>query len=202
MASIAQQLQPNETIVYRTHPTRIGLYTVLFLAGVTLFVGAAAFQTIGDPLVLLIAGVIFVPLLVLLIQKWVVISSCDYVLTSRRVIKQTGIVSKNSVTSYLDKINNVEHKQSLWGRMMNYGDVEIDTASETGLTVFPSVAAPLEFKKAILIASEELRSGRAAPLAAQTSAGERMRELKGLLDDGLISADEYEVKRRKLLEEM
>ena len=46
----------------------------------------------------------------------------------------------------------------------------------------------------------------AAPAAAAAPAGnpvaERLRQLKGLLDEGLISQDEFNAKRQKLLEEM
>jgi hypothetical protein len=87
--------------------------------------------------------------------------------------------------------------------------VVIDTASESGTTVFRRISQPLEFKRAILGAMEAYRSGHggrmvAAPLAtpAGPSGAERMRQLKALLDDGLISPEEFEVKRRQILTEM
>ena len=57
---------------------------------------------------------------------------------------------------------------------------------------------------AIVAASEAYRSRRFAPAApaAGPSGAERMRQLKSLLDDGLISQEEFEMKRRKLLEEI
>ena len=120
-----------------------------------------------------------------------------------RVIQQQGILSKRSMDSRLDKINNIEHRQSLWGRLLGYGDVEIDTASETGICRFNNVAHPVEFKRAILTAAEQYRAGGVpAAVAAAPSGAERMRQLKALLDDGLISKEEFEAKRRELLAQL
>ena len=77
-----------------------------------------------------------------------------------------GILARRSVDSRLDKISNVEHRQTLWGRLLDFGDVEIDTASEQGETVFRSIGHPLAFKNAILAAAEQYRSAGRMPLAA------------------------------------
>lgn len=204
MGSLREQLQAGEEILYVGHPTRIVLYTVLFLSVTTLIATIAAYQSLGgEVMTLVIGGIILLPLLLILLQKWITIASNVWVVTNRRVIQQTGLVSKRSVTSYLDKINNVEHRQSLWGRILGYGDVEIDTASETGTTIFPQVADPIRFKNAILEASEQrrMRGGAGTPVVTE-SGSDRLRQLKALLDDGLVTAEEYEVKRKKLLEEM
>jgi hypothetical protein len=81
--------------------------------------------------------------------------------------------------------------------------VEIDTASEHGATRFRDIRRPLELKSAIVGAAEAYRSHRfAPPQAAASSGAERLRQLKALFDDGLISAEEFEVKRKKLMEEI
>ncbi|HEV7517868.1 MAG TPA: SHOCT domain-containing protein, partial [Thermoanaerobaculia bacterium] len=82
-----------------------------------------------------------------------------------------------------------------------------DTANVSEPSVFEKVADPLGFKRAISGAAEAYRTGvtrpaaYAAPAAAPTGA-ERLRQLKALLDDGLISQAEFEVKRKQLLDEM
>jgi len=92
---------------------------------------------------------------------------------------------------------------AIWGRLLGYGDVVIDTASETGATLFPGISDPVEFKKAILGAVEAYRqSGATAPAAAVLSPAEKIRQLKKLLDDGLISPQEFEAKRKEMLAEM
>lgn len=204
--AVEDQLQPGEDVLYRAHPTRIALVPVLALGVLAAVGGLIAWQAADNLVLPLLAGVVALVCLAVAGWKLFVLRSFEYVLTNRRMIRHWGILTQSSVDSYLDKINNVEHRQTLWGRLLGFGDVEIDTASETGATVFRRIAHPLELKRQILAAVDAYRAARAgfagAAPAAGPSAAERLRQLKALLDDGLVSEQEYEVKRRKLLEEM
>lgn len=200
---VEEQIQPGEEVLYRAHVTRISLVPwvlglVLVLAG-----AAIAWQYAPEPALLMAAGALALILAVLILWKLLVLRSYEHVLTNRRMIQQIGIFNKRSMDAPLDKVNNVEHWQTLWGRILGYGDVEIDTASEHGATRFKDIARPLEFKSAIVGATEAYRSRRFAPAAPVANSGaDRLRQLKSLLDDGLISQEEFEMKRRKLLEEI
>jgi hypothetical protein len=200
MASLREQLQPDEEMIYVAHPTRIMVNASLIGIVLLGILAIALWQILPEIYMLVIIGVAALPLIFTAVQKSIVISSNKFILTNRRVLKATGILSKQSSSAYLDKINNVEHRQTLWGRMLGYGDVEIDTASETGTTTFRAIANPLGFQRAILQAAEPYRGprGSAAPLLAASGA-DRLRELKQLLADGLISQAEYDETRKKLL---
>lgn len=200
---VEEQLQAGEEVVYQAHVTRISL--VPWIAGLVLVLAGAAvaWRMAPEPWLLILAGVLAAVLGTAALVKLVVLRSFEHVLTNRRMIQQVGIFNKRSMDAPLDKINNVEHWQTLWGRLFNYGDVEIDTASEHGATRFREISHPLELKNAIVGATEAYRSRRFAPVApAAPSGADRLRQLKGLLDDGLISQEEFETKRRKLLEEI
>ena len=200
---VEEQVQVGEEVVYRAHVTRISL--VPWVAGLVLAIvgGVIASQIAPEPWLLILAGVLAVALGVTILVKLLILRSYEHVLTNRRIIQQTGILNKRSSDAPLEKVNNVEHLQTLWGRILGYGDVEIDTASEHGCTRFANISRPLEFKNAITAAAEAYRSRRFAPAAPAASSGaDRMRQLKALLDDGLISPEEFEIKRRKLLEEI
>jgi len=201
---IESQLQPGEEILYRAYVTRLTLAPLVAVAAAALVIAAVAwFQFQNAPAALIalavaaVAGLIFA-------WKDFIRRANDYVLTNHRIIQEIGVLSRRSMDSRLDKINNVEHRQTLWGRLLNYGDVEIDTASETGAALFRNISHPLPFKNAILAAAEQYRGAGRMPLAtpAGPSGAERMRQLKALLDDGLISAEEYEAKRRELLSQL
>lgn len=201
---VEDQLQPGEEIVYRAHVTRISLFP--WIAGVTLALAGTliGYHETGNVMIAIAGGAVAVILAGIVLVKLLVLRSYEHILTNRRLVQQTGILRKQSMDAPLDKVNNVEHWQTIWGRLLGYGDVEIDTASEHGATRFRNISRPLEFKSAIVGAAEAYRSHRFAPPPVTTapSGAERLRQLKALLDDGLISGEEYEVKRRKLLEEI
>ena len=205
---IERQLQPGEEIVYRAHPSRIVLVPLIALAILLAAAGCAIrpfypsnlllFSFLGLALVALIAAGF----------RHAALFTNEYIVTDRRIVRQTGLLSKSSMDTYLDKINNVEHRQTLWGRLLGFGDVEIDTASQTGEALFPQISHPLEFKRAIVSAAETYRSRGRAPLApavaapAATTGADKLRELKRLLDDGLINQAEYDTKRKQLIDQL
>lgn len=83
---------------------------------------------------------------------------CDlWAVTSQRVIDESGVLSVRAVDSPLEKIHNVSCSQSLAGRMLGYGTLNIQTAAETGSTTIEKVARPMELKETIL---ERQQSGR------------------------------------------
>ena len=69
--------------------------------------------------------------------------SNKHVVTSRRVIHMEGVFSKNVTDSSLEKVNDVKMEQSALGRMFDYGDIEILTASEYGINRFTRIAKPV-----------------------------------------------------------
>ncbi|MEA2603750.1 MAG: hypothetical protein QOF89_4742 [Acidobacteriota bacterium] len=202
--SVDNQLQPGEEILYRAHLTRLTQAPLVALLAVVLAFTIFAWFGLNNAPATIVGGVLAVALGVVLAWRFFRLRSYEFVLTNHRVIQQQGILSKRSMDSRLDKINNIEHRQSLWGRLLGYGDVEIDTASETGICRFNNVAHPVEFKRAILTAAEQYRAGSGVPLTAASgpSGAERLRQLKALLDDGLISQEEFEVKRKELLAQL
>jgi uncharacterized membrane protein YdbT with pleckstrin-like domain len=80
----------------------------------------------------------------------------QYVVTNRRVIQISGVFTKEVIDSALDKVTDVRTEQTLLGRMFNYGDVEVLTASETGKNLFHTIADPLGFKRVMLDAQHAL----------------------------------------------
>jgi uncharacterized membrane protein YdbT with pleckstrin-like domain len=98
--------------------------------------------------------IVWIP--VLLMVMWLR-RSTHYVLTNYRVLVETGVLSKSSKSSQLDKINDVSCTQSVWGRMLGFGDVVLETAGEMGATRLASVPEPIEMQKAILDAVARAR---------------------------------------------
>jgi hypothetical protein len=79
----------------------------------------------------------------------------EYVLTNRRVIQVEGVLNRNSTDSSLEKINDAVLSQSIFGRMFDFGDLTVLTASESGIDRMRMIRGPIAFKKAMLDAKHD-----------------------------------------------
>jgi hypothetical protein len=142
-----------------------------------------------------------------------------YIITNRRVMEVQGIVNKHIRDSALEKVNDVELTQSIVGRILRYGTVQIITGSDIGVNQFRRIANPVRFKRALLNAKEDLQRGAwaeeddrrpagrrlAADLAlGELAAGEKVTDLIGELAElrrqGILSEEEFQIKKRELLD--
>jgi hypothetical protein len=153
--------------------------------------------------------------------------SQDYLVTNRRVIKVEGILGKRSADSSLEKINDAVLQQSLFGRMLGYGDLDIMTAAEESVDRYRMLSQAQTFKRTMLDEKHKLEQEAfqipAPPLRATTlppppppapapvaaPAGPRemssdeitsaLGNLADLRDRGAISPEDYEAKKQDLL---
>ena len=135
--------------------------------------------------------------------------------TNLRIIDETGFFTRYSKESPLDKINNVEYDQSIWGRLFGYGNVDIQTAAEMGETKYMLIHHPKLLKDTITHAQEEYkkmqisnqatqlaeaiaRTNTATPASQQMIADE-LDKLFSLLQKGAITQEEYLTQKGKLM---
>jgi hypothetical protein len=138
-----------------------------------------------------------------------------YVITNYRVIQLTGIFDKNVMDSSLEKVNDVVMRQTLLGRWLGYGFIEIVTGSEAGVNKFYRIAKPIQFKTAMVDAKHKLEGGMypayapvppaiQPPLAQPTPTGptvaEQIAQLADLRDRGILTPEEFESQKRRILD--
>jgi PH (Pleckstrin Homology) domain-containing protein/putative oligomerization/nucleic acid binding protein len=80
----------------------------------------------------------------------------EFIVTTRRVLQMEGVINKRVIDSSLEKINDAILTQSLLGRMFGYGDLEILTASESGISRLKKLRDADDFKRSMLEAKHEL----------------------------------------------
>jgi uncharacterized membrane protein YdbT with pleckstrin-like domain len=124
-----------------------------------------------------------------------------YVITSRRVIQLSGVISKNVADSSLEKVNDVKLEQSFFGRLLGYGDIEILTASELGVNKIQRIADPIRYKIAMVNAKAQLESGEGIR-AAGSDVPALLSQLDALRQKGVISDQEFQEKKTRLLSKM
>ncbi len=117
MSISASELRPGEKVLYIVQHHKLFLLLPLLLSLVV----------IGIPW-------LFYRILVLRTDIWII--------TDRRLIDKAGIISRTVKESPFEKIHNASYKQGFWGRVFNYGDVEIQTASSQGCSYLTFVANP------------------------------------------------------------
>ena len=89
--------------------------------------------------------------------------SQDYLVTNRRVLKVEGIFNKHSADSSLEKVNDAVLDQSVIGRMLNYGDLDILTAADTAIDHYKMLNRAPEFKREMLNQKHELEGEYSRP---------------------------------------
>ncbi|MEZ4888206.1 MAG: PH domain-containing protein [Chitinophagales bacterium] len=94
--------------------------------------------------------------------KWYDWSINIWAVTNYRVIEEEGVFSILAKESPLDKINNISYQQSFLGRMLGYGDVEIQTAAGEGMTIHRFIHDPKELKDTINEAKDRLLIAKAS----------------------------------------
>ena len=208
---LKSMLGENEQILFVTHHHWLVLFgeilaeTFLSLVVIVL-VSLIWYLWVHNPLVALGYLLLVIPLISLLrdVMIW---RNRVYVVTNRRVIQLAGVFNKNITDSSLDKVNDVKMNQSFLGRMLDYGNIEILTASELGVNKFTYIGRPIQYKTAMLNAKEKLEhaTAQAAPAAAPhppASPADLIAQLDGLRQHGVLTEAEFQDKKADLLKRM
>jgi membrane protein YdbS with pleckstrin-like domain len=205
MGYAEKNLAPGETILFRAHyhwlvyRTSLALLLLALLAGG----GALASRTRPDSAVTKPAAIAAAALAVAAVgaffARWLRAWADEFVVTDHRVMRRVGLITRETQQAPLDKIQDITVEQSWLGRLLDYGDVILETAAEHGTLVFPFVANPESFRNRLW--GQGPRPGAArSPAVPSPSAGDRLAELERLRREGLVSEPEYAEKRRKILD--
>lgn len=111
--------------------------------------GTAVWVVIGLA-VLAAAWLWLIPLL-----QW---RSTVYVLTTKRLHKRSGFISKAGRSIPLARVNDVSFSASLWERLMRYGTLNVQSASEQGSMTLKHVPDPEMLKAQIYQAIDALNA--------------------------------------------
>jgi len=70
----------------------------------------------------------------------------EFVITNKRVIVKTGLISRKTFEMNLSKIESVNVDQGIMGRILGYGTIRIVGSGGTK-EVFPKIRKPLAFRR-------------------------------------------------------
>jgi uncharacterized membrane protein YdbT with pleckstrin-like domain len=212
MSYVNKLLSRNEHIVQvsRDHWITLLLTIIADVAVGIVIVGlSVAGMSFSSPWTGLGLLLLSVPIVHLVLRIWAWWNN-QYTVTNQRIIRVEGTLNKRVSDTLLEKVNDIVMEQSALGRVLNFGDIEIISGSESGIDVFHHIADPIGFKKALLDQREspdslgdfEERAERALRTeeASARDVPELIAELDELRQKGLITETEFVQKKRKLLD--
>ena len=201
-------LIPDEQLVLdlRPHPIALVMPTLVTIVG---FV-AASWLTAKTDVADWVWWVLFLILLVLYpVPKLIAWLTSNFAVTSDRVIHRQGFIAKRSMEIPLEAINDVRFEQGILDRMVGAGTLVISSASEFGRNTFDDIRHPEAVQKVIYEQGESnkkrMYQGSAAgqgpppPPPAAPSATTELERLARLRADGVLSEEEFQVQKAKIL---
>lgn len=167
-----------------------------------------------------VALVAFIVLILDVIFEFIQWQTTRFAITDQRVAYQSGIIRRRGVSIPLNRVNNVNFNQTMIARMLNNGVVIIESAGETGDSVFENIPNPEGVRTMIFAqveADEQRDSDRDAASLAKAmrdhvepaasappppSAQDRLASLEDMKAQGLVNDTEYATKRQQILDEL
>ena len=205
MSYLTKLMIPGETVVHSARRSVVATFGALlaFLILVLIGVGVAyawsapAAGLLGTTMLLVVALVLGV----LLLARYVWWRNKVYVVTNLRVLKLEGLLSKTHRDASLDKINDLVMTQSMWGRMLGYGDLQVLTANEASGMTFHKLQDPVAFKRQILqVRTAEMAEGPGLGAASVSDPIAQIQRLGELRAQGTITEEEFQAKKKALMD--
>jgi membrane protein YdbS with pleckstrin-like domain len=222
MAFPERLLGEDEHVVYDLRPHWWTLVpsivmTVLVVVVATLAYGAMPDGTFQAPARMVVQVVAVAVLGIWVgprVARW---ATTHLVLTTDRLIFRTGLVAKYAREIPLERIDDVTYSQSLFGRVIGVGDLQVKAGGDHGEAVFEQVRHPKAVQLEIYHRMEEggsqpfvpstppqpytaPRPAPPSPPGSPYGALDDLERLAALRDRGLISDEEFDRKKRDLLD--
>ena len=196
-------LADHEELVLDLRPHWISLVppvaaAVLIVGGV---IAALAFMPDSWPIWVRWAAVVVGVVLVLAYPfrffiDWV---TSHFVVTTDRLIHREGWFAKRSMEIPLENINDVRFNQTVFERLIKAGDLTIESAGEFGQQNFSDIRDPEQVQKVIYERSEENARRMYTGGRTDSSVADELSKLDRLRDEGVISNEEFEAQKARLL---
>lgn len=145
MSYVDTHLLKDEIVIYRTllHWKVFIIPVVFAVIVLALFVLVAAKVGYKHPELLM-----FIPAILFILNAYITRRSSEFAVTNRRVIMKAGVLRTRSLEILLNKVEALAVNQTLFGKMLNYGDIII-TGSGGTKELYEGIENPLALRRAV-----------------------------------------------------
>jgi len=202
-------LIPDEQLVLdlRPHPIALVMPALVTIVAFVAATWLSAKTDVPDWLwwVLFVVVVVLYP-----VPKLIAWLTSNFAVTSDRVIHRQGFIAKRSMEIPLEAINDVRFEQGILDRIVGAGTLVISSASEFGRNSFDNIRNPEGVQKVIYEQGESnkkrMYQGSAGggedsppPPTTAPSATTELERLAKLRADGVLSEEEFQAQKAKIL---
>lgn len=165
---MAGELLPGENLIVKVHQHWIFVVKSLLIPVALLILVVVSDFTfipslkVSNLALFLTLGVVAIALLWLIVV-WIRWQSISYTLTDQRIKIESGVFGRQSKMIPIDRIQDCTTRQSLVGRMLGYGRVEVDAAGAQGAEVLVHLPRPGTFRDQVFVQSERRRGAPSSP---------------------------------------
>jgi uncharacterized membrane protein YdbT with pleckstrin-like domain len=208
MGYITRNLLEDEEIEYSTK-----LHWVVFISPLFIFFVSCAFILIASDVqaqnlksFFTIAGpVLLFFSIVTGLSTVIAYFTSEFGVTNQRVLIKVGLIRRDTFELLLNKVESFQVNQSILGRILDYGTIII-LGTGGGKNTFHNIDDPLELKNQVQQSAKEYeqRFSTNHPPASDknkkiVSVADELQKLSDLVKQGILTEDEFEEQKRKLL---
>ena len=137
-------------------------------------------------------------ILISALPKIVAWATSHFVVTTDRVVHRSGWFAKRSMEIPLENISDVRFSQGVFERLIGAGDLILESPGEFGQETFTNIRRPESVQKTVHEMNEANQRRMRSP-AASASVADELAKLDRLRDEGVISDQEFEAQKARLL---
>lgn len=134
MSYIERNLLPEEKILFVGRitpaifllPGAVSILSILvYIKAVEVLNSSTASSSFIGGLYLFTSFIAIFATIVLLIKSFIAISTSEFAVTNKRIIKKTGLISRKTKEIYLSHVESIGIDQGILGRIFNFGTIVI-----------------------------------------------------------------------------
>jgi uncharacterized membrane protein YdbT with pleckstrin-like domain len=195
-------LNDHETVTVELHPH--WWFLVLPVVAVVASIGAAVATMVGTDVdttgrtiagwASLVALGVSAIWLVIRYSRWL---TTHFVITNRRIIFRTGLVTKRGIEIPVDRVNTVHFSQGVFERIVGAGDLLVESGGESGQQRFTDIRQPDRIQRVIhaQMDASHLRPGDRAAV----DVADQLERLESMLLRGTLTPEEFDRQKQRLL---